>query len=225
MGNVKTLTSSCFQQIQSMILNGDLAPGEKLKGEYLKQQLQVGLSPIREALAKLTTTGLVEGQDKIGYKVSAISEVKVYEVFKTYAKIECLLLKEAIADGDEAWEARIMAALYRLAKIEQPGVKVSYQLWSERNEEFHNSLISGCNLNPLLQIRNSCVQMKDWYTRLAYKSFAERLITAGHSEHLKIAELAIARDSEQATTQLYSHLKSGIELLIHKLKANKYLPG
>jgi len=218
-----TLATLCFKQIQEMILNGDLKPGEKLKGEYLKQTLNVGLSPIREALSKLAGTKLVTFKDKIGFRVSEISEAKIYDALQTYAKIECLLLKEAIEHGDDEWEANIMAALYRLAKVEVVNSKIPYRIWVERNSEFHNTLIAACKIKGLIQIRDECLALKEWYTRLAYKNLEDTLITTNHNEHAKIAQLVIARKTESAGTQLYNHIIYDIESLILKLKKDGFI--
>ena len=46
MKNNDTLATDCINNIRELILSGELFPGERLKGEYLKQKFKVGLSPI-----------------------------------------------------------------------------------------------------------------------------------------------------------------------------------
>ena len=55
-----TLGKHCYTEIEHKIIAGAYHAGEKLGMHRLQVDLQVGLSPIREALSRLVTTGLVE---------------------------------------------------------------------------------------------------------------------------------------------------------------------
>jgi len=217
-----TLASDCFNQIRKLIINGELKPGEKLKGEYLKQLLGVGMSPIREALARLATTRMVEFRDKTGFRVRIFTLEQVHDLLTAHAKIECLLLRDAIMYGDTRWEAQIMAALYALSKIESIDTPVQYNYWAQHNDEFHNSLLAAVNSQTLWQIRNECEEVKDWFYNLANYGNLDKQIKPSHSEHLHLAKLCIARKTEEATALLYRHLTKGIEQ-VTKILSNQKL--
>lgn len=219
----ETLSTSCFNKIIQLIYNGDLPPGEHIKGEYLKNQLGTGLTPIREALSRMINTNIVEFIDNIGFKVSKITTKIVTDTYISYAKLETMLLKEAIENGDDIWESNIVASLYRLSKIESEGTNAAYEIWSKQNEEFHDSLISGCNLSGLKNTRLNLLLLKNWYTNLANKNSMHQQIDVNHSEHSKIAELTISRRSEAACSLLYKHLMHSLPPLILKLKQQEFL--
>ena len=63
-------TQRAYLAIRRMILVGELAPGEKLKIEKLRQILDMGGSPIREALTLLVSDLLVERLDQRGFRTS-----------------------------------------------------------------------------------------------------------------------------------------------------------
>jgi|SRR6185437_4600197 len=220
---IHTAATSCFNSIHRLILDGELSPGEKLKGEYLKQKFNVGLSPVREALFRLAETPFVEFQDNAGFSVATLSKEKVHDMFETHAKIECLMLEESIEQGDDEWEAAIMSNLYKLSKVEKNNTKVIYSTWSIRNDEFHNALVSGCKINGLIEVRNNCLQVKEWYINLANKHNKKHLITPHHSEHAKIAELAIARKTDVACDKLYNHTMTVVDMLVKKLKTDGFI--
>jgi DNA-binding GntR family transcriptional regulator len=216
-----TLSSICVSTITDLIYKGELLPGDKIKGEYLKNRLNVGLSPIREALSRLSATGLVEFVDNVGFRVSVLNREIIGDTYESYTKIEILMLQEAIENGNEDWEATIMGALHCLSKVESRGNKVNYKVWNDCNEKFHQSLISGCNLRGLCKSRQQLLFLKDWYNCLAYKE--SDLIQVNHSEHKKIAELVINRQADSACTLLYRHTMHGLESLISKLKEQNLL--
>ncbi len=223
MANNFTLASSCFMQIRQLILTGELLPGERIKGEYLKNRLQVGLSPIREALSRLVTTGLVEVVDNAGFRVASLSQEKIVDSFQSLAKLEALLLREAIESGDESWEAQIMASLYRLSKIEANNLKIPHSLWSTRNDEFHEALIAGCRLYGLKQMRQTFLTFKEWCYGLAYPGLNEELVMVSHQEHAQIAELAITRKADAACTMIYKHTLHNLATLSLRLQKFGYL--
>lgn len=220
--STETLSTLCEKQIYELVLSGKLLPGERIKGEYLKLQLGVGLSPIREALSRMISTGLIELTDNVGFRVAKVNQKKVYDLYKSYAKLEALILRDAIENGDEVWESQIIAALYRLSKIEANGIKISYSTWSEYNENFHKALIDGCILNELHYVRQRFILIKNWYNNLANNNPLLELNNVNHSEHKKIAEYALARKADAACTMLYNHTMHGLDALVLKLRQRGY---
>lgn len=217
----QTMTSLCLNKIQQLILSGELLPGDKIKGEYLKNLLGVGLSPIREALSRLANTPLVEFVDNIGFTVACLSREKIVDTYTTYAKIEMLSLADAIESGNDLWESRIIASLYRLSKIEKDEQSIRYKDWVELNNEFHESLISGCKLEYLKKIREECILIRDWYFALAFPDLDERLIEVSHDEHQRLAELTIAREKNLACELAYNHVLHSLETLITRISRRK----
>lgn len=219
----ETLSSSCFNKIKDLILTGALLPAERIKGDYLKTYLGVGLSPIREALSRMVNTGLIELVDNVGFRVAAISKENLLDFYRSYAKIELLLFKESIDNGNSDWETAIVSRLYQLSKVENSGSKVEYGLWSSLNEKFHEALISGCSLNELKKIRDNYSLRKTWYHNLAYSQVKNELLSVNHKEHSKIAELALARNFELASILLHKHTMQGFDNVVLRLTKYGYV--
>jgi len=224
MSEQDTLTTQCFFNIREMILSGQLLPGEKLKGDYLRQKLKTGLSPIREALSRLVTTRLVKFEEKKGFTIVIFSENEVRDIVETYGKIECMALKNAMENGDDKWEGRIISALYGLSKVETKN-KVAYEEWAPKNTDFHNSLVSACDSSCLLYMHSDLQQMSEWFTRLSYKFADSKSIRTNHREHKIIAEAVIARKLRTASNYLYEHITGGLTNLVIQLKKNDLIRG
>jgi len=58
----RTLIETAYQQVRHDIVAGELAPGEKLRVEHLKDRYAVGASTLREALTRLVSETLVIAQ-------------------------------------------------------------------------------------------------------------------------------------------------------------------
>lgn len=213
------LVNQCYDEIQEKIINGIFVPGKKLKIEELKQQLDIGASPIREALSRLVTSGLVEAYDNKGFYVAKMSEADIRDLYKTFLHIELLALDQAIKLGDDTWKTSIVAALYNLSLVENGQKPVSYSIWAERNYAFHVALISGCNSPMLLKIRADIYRRFDRYCRIAF-NLSHNQLHVNHEEHKRLADAVLNRDLKVTTEIITHHIIGALEDVIMTLKKN-----
>jgi len=217
-----TLINKCYEQLQNHIINGTLAPGKKLKVRELKELLHVGASPIREALSRLTTSGLVQAIDNKGFRVAPISEHDIRDVYHTFLEIELLALCQAMKLGDDAWKTSIVATLYNLSLIEINHHTISVEEWIKRNYEFHWALIAGCNSPALLELRSHIYRKFDRYCRMSFTIIGQKLETNYH-EHKKLADAVLRRDKNTAIKIMTHHILGSLENVIHMLKTQNIL--
>ena len=76
------LTEVVYNDMRSKILSLDLKPGTPLSFSNLKPLYNVSISPIRDALKRLETEGLVEIRPQSGTSVSLIDMAKVRDCIK-----------------------------------------------------------------------------------------------------------------------------------------------
>ena len=67
-----SLSSAAQQEIERMILGGEIAPGAKLTEAHLTERLGISRGPIREAFRMLEEAGLVRQEKNRGVFVRAI---------------------------------------------------------------------------------------------------------------------------------------------------------
>lgn len=221
-GKELSLANQCYEKLQEHILNGTFAPGQKLKVDALKQEFAIGHSPIREALSRLVSSGLVESRENKGFRVAQVSQADIYDVYQTFFHIELLALTQAIKHGDDAWESRVVAALHHLALVETKNEPVEYQVWAERNYAFHVALISGCNSPLLMQIRADVYLRFDRYCRIAFHS-ARKDLMVNHAEHKELAETVLSRNLEKTEKLIRYHIFGAQEAVIDTLKKNNFI--
>jgi GntR family carbon starvation induced transcriptional regulator len=213
------LANHCYNAIHRLIINGTLKPGKKLKMKELTTLLETGPSPIREALSRLTASGLVQAHDNKGFYVTQISENNIRDIYHTFLDIELLALKHAIKNGDDTWKASIVAALYRLSLVENDQNNSSLEQWIEQNYEFHLALISGCNSPTLLHIRNTLYHQFDRYCRISF-TFIHKQLNHNHEEHQKLTDAVLNRNEKKALEILTHHILNPLTEVISILKKN-----
>lgn len=197
---VVSATQSTYQAIRQMIITGDLAPGEKLKIEHLKDRLQTGASPIREALTLLVSDQLVERLDQRGFRAAPVSQDNFSEILKLRCALEDMALRDSIAAADDTWEEALVLAHHRMARVDTGDIAT----FEERHKTFHVALLANCGSPILLRY---CSQLYDLNVR--YRYLAGRSQNYGTRdvprEHREILEAAVARNVDLASQRLLSH--------------------
>ncbi|MEE2951855.1 DNA-binding transcriptional regulator, GntR family [Fulvimarina manganoxydans] len=200
------------------ILHGTLAPGSRLNLDSLRTQMDVGLSPLREAVTRLVAEGLIEVAAQKGYTVAPISLANLNEVSALRVELEPYALRKSIENGGLDWEADVMGALHRLNKTDRiPGDPGSLSEWESANNAFHLTLIKRCDMPLLLKIHHSLVSMNDRYRHIYLK--AVRIQREVIEEHTAIAEAAVARQADRAASLLTGHIERSTNNLRHLIAA------
>src|SRR5205814_10502142 len=113
----RTLIGVGFDLRRHDIWTGTHQPDTKLGIQELAQRYGIGATPIREALSRLSTLGLVRAIGQRGFRVTAISRHDLADIVHTRQLIEAEALRLSMANGGDDWEAAIVAALHRLQEF------------------------------------------------------------------------------------------------------------
>jgi len=212
-----TLVQQCYDQLHQEIMSGAVLPGAKLKVQPLMARFNMGQGPVREALSRLTATGLVEASENKGFRVMRMSETDVRDTYAIFTYIENLALELAIKHGDAAWEGSVVAALHLLSLVEGDEANDPYEVWAKRNYDFHVALIAGCNSPTLLDMRRRLYMKFDRYCRMAFNATNKNL-PANHEEHRKMAGAVLSRNVALTREINTYHINANREMIIAKLK-------
>lgn len=211
-GEPKTLADDVFLRIRDDIVKGALRPAEKLRPDRLSERYGIGLSPIREALSRLAADGLAVAQGQRGFFVAPVAAGELADVAELRAHFSVMALERSIARGDEAWEAAVVTAYYRLNKLvkQMRAEPATYaDEWERRNRAFHAALEGACGSPWLLHFCQILYDQSERYRRhfVAYPKIEPRI----YEEHRTIMEAALARDAKLACRVLEQHIRRGAE--------------
>ena len=92
-----------------------LEAGKPLRLEALRQRYGLSFSPLREALMRLQSERLVLSTALRGFSVAPLSREEMEDATETRILIECEALRRSMRDGDDDWEAGIVAAFHALS--------------------------------------------------------------------------------------------------------------
>src|SRR5690606_40721343 len=76
----KTLTDQAYMMLRADVIAGRLKPGAKLRVEQLRGQYEVGATPLREALSRLSADGFVISEGQRGFRVVPMSVADLQDI-------------------------------------------------------------------------------------------------------------------------------------------------
>jgi len=220
----ESMAQRAYRIIRADIISGARPPGERLRIEMLKTIYDIGPTPLREALQKLSTEGLVLALEKRGFMVSPLDLDEFSDLNIARIEIEKVALSRSIALGDRQWESRVVAATYLMNKEDAAllasGNGVS-DAWEAANAEFHATMIAACGSKWLLQMRDHLQDMCERYRR---SSISQSIRKTGNGkrdvgkEHAAISNAVLARDARLACQLTESHYMKTLDRLKRDLR-------
>lgn len=220
----ETLATTAYERLKREIITAVLPPGEKLHIRRLCERYEMGLSPIREALNRVSRDGLVQQNDLRGFTVAPLSAADLHDLTKARCWMNEMALRESVAKGDLAWEERLLVAYHRLSRsqIRLPNDTAFNPAWEEAHRAFHATLISACGSE---WVRGFCEQLFDAADRYRYLSRRRPGGEHREDEHRVIMEAALARNADEAVRVLNEHFLRTATLGSEELRRSAESPA
>lgn len=202
-----TAIEAAYGTLKRDIIGGARRPGERLRISMLSDIYGFGPSPLREALQRLSSDGLVVVTERRGFQVAELSASEFLDINFARIEVEALTLRLSIEHGDDDWEATLVASAYQLERADQRLAEnaESFDNWERLNAKFHRDLIAACPSRTLVGL---CDYLNDHVERYRRASVAKT--GAGRDigkEHRDIAAAAIARNADIAARLLRDHFQ------------------
>ncbi|OBZ96610.1 transcriptional regulator [Pararhizobium polonicum] len=197
-----TRSDELRDQLEQMILDGRLAPGERLDEMDLARRFGLSRTPVREAIKSLLATGLVEIRGRQGTHVTLLSIPALIEMFDLMASLEGLCAKLAARRAtveQRAQMRRIHEDLIQAYKTGDP--EAFYAI----NLQFHDLLYAAGHTHFIaeqtLQLRR---RIGVYRLRVTYQPGR---MFGTLSEHVRIMDAIDAGDSEGAQKAASEHVQ------------------
>jgi len=149
-----------------------------------------------------------------GFRVVPLTSAGVADLVRVRLLVEQQALSDAIAHGDDAWEAGVVSAAHALALAERrlgTEPRALDDEWSVRHRAFHLSLYSGCMSPLLLELVNQLFDRAEHYRRWSARH--RQAPRAKHDEHQKLRDAVLARDEQRALDLIGRHIGRTGELV------------
>jgi DNA-binding GntR family transcriptional regulator len=197
-----TLWQRVHERLREQILSGQLGPGFELAEVALSEQLGVSRGPIREALGRLASEGLVTVRPRRGAVVRSLSKEEFLELYQVREALEMMAVKLAVprlaADDIEALQGLIQTMAHHAERNEVAE-------FFEANVAFHGRLLEASGNRKLQELyRQLLGQLGRYRLRsLMLRGNLQRSV----AEHAAIVRAAKRGDADRAAHLMSEHIR------------------
>jgi len=192
--------------LRDLILGGDLQSGDRLGEVELAETLGMSRTPVREALRRLESQGLVEVTAHKGARVAAWSEQELNQVFVLRGELEGLAAAAAARQATDADIENLEAVARELKGYAFPASTRSLDKVTELNGIFHQSLLRISGSSTLTTVVSGLIDSTVLHR--TQQAQDEQALLRSVNHHLEIVAAVRAGDPEWAQSVMRSHLLS-----------------
>lgn len=204
-----TLSDDIFHALARDILSGKCEPGERLDEPSICRKFKVSRTPIREALRRLSGTGLVEITPRKGVTVARIDAEQLNDMFEALAELEGLCARLSAVRMTTLEKRRLELlnenSQKRIAKGEKDLVTL--------NNEFHESVYQGSHNSSIAAATRNFRQRLAPFRAL---QFVPGQTEYSFHEHDAIAKAIVDSNPERAYKLMRDHvIGTGLQVIEH----------
>ncbi|MEJ3655592.1 GntR family transcriptional regulator [Actinomycetes bacterium KLBMP 9759] len=196
-----------YEVLLNQFMDGTRAAGEPLSIGALARELNVSQTPLREALARLETTGLVRREALKGYRVAPLlSRKEISKLFDARLLLEPALARETGLRTTPEFLDELREAVEDLERSVEhaDSSPEGFRLYWTSDARLHALIAEQCD-NPFLEMvyRTLSVQAQRFrlFSKLGHTGAAFAAV-----EHRAIYEALAARDADAAAEKMREHL-------------------
>lgn len=217
------LYEKVYDYILEQIFRQKFSYGQKVPEEEISRDLGISRTPIREALRKLESDGLVEILPKRFAQIVTLTKDDIKDLGIVKLQLDFLTAQMAIFHGSNADFKR----LEEINKEMHQAVE-NHDIYNalKKDMEFHKTYIS-ISGNPLLVQFQSQIQLKI----LLYQSIRIRdekhAMDASVYDHKSIIEALYSRETEQVLSHIIPHLAAfyGLDVDVYSVMVADFMKG
>jgi len=215
---MRTPGADTYQILRNRVVTGELAGGTRLVNRTLGKEMGVSHVPVREALHRLVSDGLVEHIPGAGSFVRTVTGEDLSHLYSLRELLEGFAVREACAHATE-WQVRVLqkkiAQGHELVDRVRAGGQDNLnndeqKAWFDHEQELHQAIIDAA-ANPWLTKMVEQVQLLARVIQSNPLQLTLDGVEAVLSEHEGLVKSIIQKDAEKASALIASHIRTGFE--------------
>lgn len=195
----RLMRDDVYAQLREWIIEGTLAPGEKLRDVELAERLGTSRTPVREALRRLEDEGLIETKQNAWTRVASVDAALATRIYPILRVLEPLALELSFPNFT-ADDIRGMRLLNR--RVETALRRGDARIAALEDTELHDAWTGGCD-NP--ELRAIIRDLKTQHIRLEIAYWGGQSALESVAEHARLIDALEVRDLKSARRVLESN--------------------
>lgn len=199
--------SLAYSELRQMILSGGLAPGSRVSQYELADKMQMSITPLREAIRRLSSEGLVIMDTHRDSRVADVSASEARELLEVRLSLEPSATELAAQRRTEADLVAMRTAAEKLLPVTR--------VWGEdaitAHRDFHRAVYTASHNASMIKLLDDLWDKSDRYRRLGLElPSGDEPRTIDLNQHHQILELVAARDGPGAAELARTHIANSL---------------
>lgn len=207
------LREAVYLRLRDDIMSGRMPASQRLTEPKLSKQFGVSRTPIRDALIRLASDGLVQRED-FGYSVLVPSLTQMRDLYELRLALELRGIRRGIENPSITHDRAVLTnelATWEAMRAEPPAPSPEFVLL---DESFHVALLSSSGnreLTEALHAVNARIRRVRMYDFLEVERIEKSI-----AEHIAILEAVLDRQLESALQLLHEHIGISLEVVMER---------
>jgi DNA-binding GntR family transcriptional regulator len=218
MQTVTTLANKAYWHLRGMLLSGELPPGAQISYKPIGKQIGASVTPVREAIGKLASEGLVDIVPNLGAVVKTISKDEAFELFEVREWLETFAVREAVSRISRRQLEDLRRLVDRMRELAQKfrdlgDARMPDELlapFHESDMAFHMTIIEAAHNRYLEKMISNCHVLSRIFESQRREKFNLSLVVHAYAFHRRIYRAIARKDSEQAVHWMSEHIRRGL---------------
>jgi len=200
----KPLREVVADALRQLIIDGELAPGERLVEGRLAERLGVSRNPIREAIRSLEAVGLIEVVQRRGAYVAQVDPTDIRLMQEVRNTLDRWIVQAAALRHDDADIKQIDEAIRLGREASESGDVVRA---AEMHREFHLA-IEAATKNPYATLAMNALRQR---AELIFSMMVHRRGPVAWDDHQAVRDAIARRDTEASARLMNAHLDDVVQ--------------
>ncbi|MEB3366699.1 GntR family transcriptional regulator [Saccharopolyspora mangrovi] len=196
-----------YVELRERILSGGLRPGARLAQHELAAELGMSLTPLREAVRRLSSEGLIDLDSQRDARVASMSAAEARQLFEVRLSLDPTAAELAAQRRTDEDLAALRSCAARLLPVTRA--------WGEEaltaHRSFHRALYLASRNDVLVRMLDDLWDKSDRYRRIGLElPPGEEPRTRDHREHHELVDLIEAGDAAGARELMRAHIERSL---------------
>ena len=196
-----TRTERLADEIAAAVLSGEFTPGLRLDEAMLAERFGVSRTPVREALRRLASTGLIDLKPRRGATVADATSAQLETLFGAMAEIEAACARLAAMSMTPIERRRLQNLHESMSALVARGERDDY---AGANIAFHTCLYAGAHNDILADFASGLRRRLAPFRRAQFR--ADGRLARSHAEHAAVVKAILACDAAAAHAAMFHHM-------------------
>ena len=199
------LGDEVYSAIFARIMSLDIAPGTRISVDAMARQLGVSQTPIREALTRLESEGLVIKTHLVGYSAAPqMTPAELAELYELRLLLEPFVARQCALTMPAAMIDHLASLCAEMAALSQRDDRNAYAHFAQVDMAFHDQLAAsagnGLVVDALARLHT--------HVHLFRQVFDARATGAAVAEHEAILQAIRGRSAAAAEAAMHAHIEA-----------------